>query len=70
MADTTSVASQPVQIQQNESASQDPFAGERTTENNPFSENKDSVSELGSSPPIQAGSPSQDRRMSKEWGSY
>lgn len=68
IAGATSETSQPVQIKQTEAAGQDPFAAQRTGDNNPFSEAKDSISDLGSSPPIQAGSSPQDRRMSKEWG--
>jgi len=61
-------ASQPVDItRQPASAADDPFAAQRTADNNPFAEAKDGVTELGSSPPIQSGSPKQDRRMSKEW---
>jgi hypothetical protein len=64
-------ASQPVDItRQPASAADDPFAAQRTADNNPFAEAKDGVTELGSSPPIQSGSPKQDRRMSKEWGMY
>jgi len=51
----------------NAAASEDPFAAQRTNDNNPFGERGDNATELGSSPPIQSGSPKQDRRMSKEW---
>jgi hypothetical protein len=66
--DATSPATQPVDInRQTDNAAEDPFAAQRTTDN-PFVEKGDGVTELGSSPPIQSGSPKQDRRMSKEWG--
>lgn len=65
----TSGTTQPVDIiRQADSAAEDPFAAQRTPDNNPFAEKRDGVTELGSSPPIQSGSPKQDRRMSKEWG--
>lgn len=65
---TASDATQPVNInRQADSAVDDPFAAQRTADNNPFAETRDGVTELGSSPPIQSGSPKKDRRMSKEW---
>lgn len=67
--DTTSPATQPIDInRQTDNAAEDPFAAQRTADNNPFAEKGDGATELGSSPPIQSGSPKQDRRMSKEWG--
>ena len=67
--DATTSATQPVDInRQTDNAAEDPFAAQRTADNNPFAEKSDGVTELGSSPPIQSGSPKQDRRMSKEWG--
>jgi len=65
---TASGATQPVDIsRQTDNSAEDPFAAQRTTDNNPFAEKRDDVTELGSSPPIQSGSPKKDRRMSKEW---
>lgn len=56
-------------IQTQEAKVADPFASQRTDDNNPFAEGekRDDVTDLGSSPPI-SSSPKQDRRMSKEWG--
>jgi hypothetical protein len=66
---TTSEVTQPVNInRQADSTADDPFAAQRTADNNPFAEKSDGVAELGSSPPVQSGSPKQDRRLSKEWG--
>jgi len=65
---TQDTAVQPIEInRENGGASDDPFAAQRTNDNNPFGDKQDGVPELGSSPPIQSGSPKQDRRMSKEW---
>lgn len=57
-------------IQPQEAKAADPFASQRTEDNNPFTEEerRDDLADLGSSPPIVSGSPKQDRRMSKEWG--
>ena len=57
-------------IEPQQSKGADPFAAQRTDDNNPFAdgERRDEVADLGSSPPIVSGSPKQDRRMSKEWG--
>lgn len=62
------------------SAAQDPFAGQRTENNDPFAESAEKTTEgnvstdadLGAEPPTNrtGGSPSQDRRMSKEWGMH
>jgi hypothetical protein len=66
---TASGTTQPVDInRQTDNTAEDPFASQRTADNNPFAEKRDGVTELGSSPPIQSGSPKKDRRMSKEWG--
>ncbi len=57
-------------IRQQDSRIVDPFASQRTDDNNPFAERvkNDGLTDLGSSPSVQFGSPKQDRRMSKEWG--
>ncbi|MCJ1359766.1 MAG: hypothetical protein MMC33_009768 [Icmadophila ericetorum] len=49
-----------------DSATDDPFAAQRTAENDPFAEQqKDQLADLTQSPPLSPGK--QDRRMSKEW---
>ncbi|KAI9796922.1 MAG: hypothetical protein M1825_006286 [Sarcosagium campestre] len=60
-------ATQPVNTQNaNKSTSSDPFATQRTDDNNPFTENSDDLGALGASP-TSGGFPRQDRRESKEW---
>ncbi|KAI9800296.1 MAG: hypothetical protein M1833_003410 [Piccolia ochrophora] len=58
---------EPIDVQKaNQSTSDDPFAQQRTDDNNPFSERSDSVGDLGASP-TSGGFPRKDRRESKEW---
>ena len=45
----------------------DPFAGQRTTDNNPFAETQKDTA-IADGFDAQPSSPRQDRRMSKEWG--
>jgi hypothetical protein len=44
---------------------EDPFGSQRTDDNNPFAEKRDSVPELGSSPP---SVPKHDHSASDQWG--
>jgi len=59
---------QPVNIDRGGAAVDDPFASQRTADNDPFAQKQDAVGDLGTSPQLESGSPKQDRSMSKEWG--
>ncbi|MCJ1236794.1 hypothetical protein MMC14_004776 [Varicellaria rhodocarpa] len=60
---TTSPTSDPAEI------IQDPFAAQRTTDNDPFSNQRggDGIEDSATSPPNSPIGMSRDRRMSKEW---
>jgi len=58
---------QPVNIDRGGAAVDDPFASQRTADNDPFAQKQDAVGDLGTSPQLESGSPKQDRSMSKEW---
>jgi len=64
---TDDTQTQPMNITRDGAAADDPFASQRTADNDPFAPKEDVVGDLGTSPPIESGSPKQDRRMSKEW---
>ncbi|KAI9781109.1 MAG: hypothetical protein M1835_004361 [Candelina submexicana] len=74
--DAPSNATEPVSIGGVGGSTNDPFAAQRTADNDPFANQQggnDTLGNLGSSPP--AGSPTSggfptDRRMSKEWGTF
>jgi len=56
-----------VNIDRGGAAVDDPFASQRTADNDPFAQKQDAAGDLGTSPQLESGSPKQDRRMSKEW---
>ncbi|KAI9679249.1 MAG: hypothetical protein M1817_005268 [Caeruleum heppii] len=66
---TSSSTTEPVTINNanRDKPSTDPFAAQRTAENDPFAERSDSVGNLPASPTSPSSPPGRDRRMSKEW---
>ncbi len=70
---TTTASSEPVNVGgANANGNADPFAAQRTPDNDPFANQHegDTIPDLATSPSADSPPMPRDRRMSKEWGNF